>query len=73
MIKTDYREWVIDSAPEATEGGFNAQATIERGRSDGDDDYGRRFTFKDLGHFATATQAIERAKTWTIRGIDENA
>jgi hypothetical protein len=66
---TDYREWTIRATPKSNGQNWTACAEVERGTGKLN---GASFVFSDLGAFATAASAADRATAWAKRWIDEN-
>lgn len=66
---TDYREWTIRATPKSDGQNWTACAEVERGA---DKPNRASFVFSDLGAFATAASAADRATAWAKCWIDEN-
>lgn len=60
-----YKSAHIDVTPVVTATGFKARAKMNRELSEGEDAGNEKYE-RDLGSFATSTEAVEYARRWAI-------
>jgi hypothetical protein len=71
IMRFTYKSAHIDVTPAVTATGFKARAKMNRELSEGEDAGNEKYE-RDLGSFATSTEAVEYARRWAIDYCDAN-